>query len=157
MNRIFFFAVAVFSFCSCNSFEGKIESRKTPLSCITYFTHVAKDTTLVVTRDTVVYDAEQIKRTRVQDSINSEKEKDLQAMRGDIEKNAEEIFLINSSRSQSIAFTIKKSYYESKSTSTSIITLEPGEETVLGCNTEISSEKIMRKVKYDVVGEKLIK
>ena len=152
MNKLISFVVAVFAFCSCNSFKGKIETRKTSVSCVTYFTET------IITADTaMVVDDESIERMRIQDSIINEKEKALQSNRYEIEKNAEPIYLINSSKSESYAFTIKKIYLESNLSSTSIITLQPGEEIMLGCNTEISSDKSVLKVKYDVVGEKLVK
>lgn len=71
-----------------------------------------------------------------------------------IEKESESAYLINTSTSDIIYFTIKATSNDSfKTTTTQIYKTNPGEKVYIGCNSYMNSDLKIIKRDYEIVGQ----
>ena len=167
-TKLYLFVWACFVFISCsNSMQGKIEMRHTKPTCVNFeiLDIPTVDTTTVVVPiqeaarlDTtvVVTPIDAGPYTSPVDEAKAKIVDHLKATRDEIEKNTQHAYVVNSSTSDSYAFTIKVTPNDSTAATTSIIELGPGEEKSFGCDTYITNDLRLVQQKFEIVGQQKV-
>src|SRR5579885_331294 len=140
-NLLLFFALAALLGCS----KGKLEYRKGTSGCIVFpelYERVYTDTST----------------TMEADKIMDKKLKALLEKKDELQKQVTQVYLINTSYSDTYSFTIKSiTSGDNSNSKTTIYTLQPGEELLLGCDTYINEQMDLVKQKFEIVGAKKMK
>src|SRR5687767_2994769 len=140
-NLLLFFALVILLSCS----KGKLEYRKGTSGCIVFpelYERVYMDTST----------------TMEVDKIMDKKLESLLEKKDELQKQTTQVYLINTSYSDTYFFTIKAiANGDNSNSKTTVYKLQPGEELILGCDTYINDQMDLVKHKFEIVGVKRIK
>lgn len=133
--------------------NGKIENRKTSVSCFDIKNQNFGD---LIDSGFV---GDELLRQENRLKIKDQNFKKLEERKTEIEKEASEIYLVNTSSSNIIAFTVKTIITDNSNitTETKIYKTNPGEEISLGCTFFIDNNNFLLNRQSKIVGEVKIK
>jgi hypothetical protein len=137
---------------SCDNSAGKILIRKASSNCIS----IPYQLPIEIDSAVSYLDSEIIIRNIAHEKLRLLKEKNLELLkpqREKYEKEAETVYLVNTSQSDIISYTVKQTIDDIYQTSTtSIFKLNPGEEIPIGCSLIVNEEMQVQKQTYKIVG-----
>ena len=139
-NILLFFVLVTLLSCS----KGKLEYRNNTSGCIIFPELYERGYTDTST-------------TMEVDKIMDKKLESLLGNKDELQKQTSQVYLINTSHSDTYSFTIKSIGGNNSNSKTTVYKLQPGEDLLLGCDTYINDQMDFVKQKFEIVGEKRIK
>ena len=154
MKRLSYLVAVLFILSGCSSSNGKVELRKSIIPCLI----IPNDLPVRVDTGFAETDTIAAKRQAEKDKLWNVKGLNLKRTlenKNLYENEASQVYLINTSKSNIISFTIKIVIDDKLQTSsTKIYKTNPGEEVLLGCSNYLTEEMLIQKRIYKIVGEK---
>jgi hypothetical protein len=153
INKVLLMISTLSLLASCSNSNGKIEYRKSNTGCLTIPYSLFRDPSGPVIMDTTLI-------TYHEDStrIMSSEDQNLKLLfekREQLEKESKGAYLINTSTSYIISFTVKATSNDTfKTSSTQIYKTNPGEEVFIGCDSYINNNYKILKRNFEIVGER---
>lgn len=139
---------------SCSKSNGKVEYRKTETGCLEIPDMLFRDPNL---KDTTMRMDGILDEYTLKLLAENSKAKFLYEKRKQVESESEAAYLINTSSSNIISFTIKSISNDIvKTSSTQVYKTNPGEEVLIGCNSYINNKYEIIKQEFEIVGERKI-
>lgn len=146
MKKLFNISLIGLLFSSCSSSNGEIQYRQKATPCVKIKEFYVDTTHPESSPGYEEYAA----KTKLRD----QNLKKLLERKDQIEKESNEIFLVNKSTSHIVTFTVKSTSDDiNKTTSTKLYKANPGEQILIGCDSYITYEFNLVKQKCEIVGE----